>query len=77
MCRTCTELDRNICWSKDSFFHIRRAIGELASGLRLIELGEVNPEGPFLSVRYKCAECGTIWKLTYPDQGMKGGLARE
>jgi hypothetical protein len=74
---TCAELDKNIRWSKDSFSKILGRIGGLVSSGRLIELGEVTPEGPFLSVRYKCEECGAIWRLTHPDQGMKGGFVRE
>jgi hypothetical protein len=77
MCQICSYLDKNIRWEKDSLAHIRSVLGELTSTGKLVELGEVTPNGPFLSVRYKCMECGAVWRLTYPDHGMRGGFVRE
>lgn len=77
MCKTCTEIDKSIRWSKDSFTHILHVLGALVSSGRLMELGEVTPGGAFLLLRYKCKECNTIWRLTHPDQSMKGGFIRE
>ena len=44
---------------------------------KLADLGELTPHGHFVEVGYKCSECGVVWKLKYPDQGMTGGFARE
>jgi hypothetical protein len=76
-CAVCNRLERDIHWSKDTMSHIRNVIGDLVARGELRELGEATPAGPFLTVRYRCTQCGTVWRLTYPDQGMKGGLERE
>jgi hypothetical protein len=76
-CSVCNRLERDIHWSKDTMGHIRSVIGDFVTHGELRELGEVTPAGPFLTVRYQCTKCNTVWRLTYPDQGMKGGFERE
>lgn len=77
ICKNCILLTENINWSKDSLREIMFFIVKLVSKGQLVELGEVTPAGPYLSVRYKCVECNRVWRITYPDQAMKGGICLE
>jgi hypothetical protein len=77
MCTTCDEIGRVVRWSISSLSDVIRQIGGFVSQGKLVEIGEAAPQGPFLVVRYRCAECAEVWRLTYPDQGMIGGFARE
>lgn len=74
ICKTCTLLKERIKWSKSSFQNIIFQMGDLVLKGQLVELDEVTPVGPFLTVRYKCVECNAVWRLTHPDQAMKGGI---
>lgn len=76
-CLTCSQFSSDVRWGKDSIIYIKGVIAELLSTGRFVELGEISPKSPFLSVRYRCCECNAIWILTFPDQGMVGGLIRE
>lgn len=77
MCATCDEIRSAIRWSSNSLSETLHQIGGFVNKGRLVEIGEASPHSPFLTVRYRCTECAGVWRLTYPDQGMVGGFARE
>lgn len=77
MCATCDQLGREIRWPKDAMSQITAKIDNFVAQGKLAYLGEVAPKGHFVEVKYQCSECGVVWKLRYPDQGMTGGFARE
>lgn len=77
MCATCDEIGGAIRWSNNPLSETLRQIGGFVTQGGLVEIGEASPHGPFLVVRYRCTECARVWRLTYPDQGMAGGFARE
>ena len=39
----------------------------------LSKLGEIEPKGPFITLKYKCNKCGQNWVLQVPDQAFRGG----
>lgn len=43
----------------------------------LVQLGEVDPDGPFVIIKYRCTMCNKIWVLEVPDQAFRGGWYEE
>ncbi|EGR1890070.1 hypothetical protein BST55_03430 [Vibrio vulnificus] len=76
-CSVCESLQRKINWRNDTFSNIKKVIGQFNEKGDLEELGEAALGTPFLCVRYRCNNCGTVWRLTHPDQAFIGGFERE
>lgn len=76
MCSTCDQIARTIRWSGNVDDVAGRINVEVGLG-RLDPLGQIDPDGPYLMLGYRCRECGHRWRLTHPDHAMRGGFERE
>ena len=52
---------------------VKKQINSLIKEGSLFVLGEVDPTGPFIIIKYKCNKCGQLWVLKVPDQAFRGG----
>lgn len=76
-CEKCLEIGKAIKWQSGELTEKLREINKFVSSKMLVEVGQVFPGGHSLIVRYQCMECGSLWRLTYPDHAFPGGFSRE
>ncbi len=71
-CKTCLKLKSEFNNPRGSFEEFLRSLNELKNNYDLEELGELEPTGFRLIVRYRCGLCGQYWRLAHPDHAFRG-----
>ncbi len=71
-CSLCLNLRSEFANPRESFEGFLHSVNELKNNYGLEELGELEPAGFRLIVRYRCRLCGQYWRLAHPDHGFRG-----